>query len=208
MLKDVRVWKNATKTETRIYVHTQDGREGVLYKTGSKYNPAGTIGGELTEDEWLQARAVSIRDGFWNTVYENQMPKAIPAVTPKPDTVSVQPSSLAKSSVKLADALKKIRHETKPQTFRTEIFDTRKYQDGEMYVYRTLDKNNTVLYFIVVGSRQTRQYDYTGDWSNGFTHTVRYATDAEIAEYKTPFSKEEKEEFYEEFFKATQYIGS
>lgn len=74
-IKDVKVWKGMATNkgrEARIYVHTDDGREGVLHSTGSHKHEKGKIEGELTETEWKEARALSIRDGKWNTVYANE----------------------------------------------------------------------------------------------------------------------------------------
>jgi hypothetical protein len=74
-IKDVRVWKNPTKTECRIYVHTADGREGCKYITGNPWNPKGSIDGDLTSEEWKAARKVAVWDGAWHTVSENAKPR-------------------------------------------------------------------------------------------------------------------------------------
>jgi len=72
MIKDIKVWKNPTKTESRIYVHTDDGREGCLYLTGNGWHKRGEVEGQLTGAEWQEARELSIRDGKWHTVYNDQ----------------------------------------------------------------------------------------------------------------------------------------
>jgi len=72
MIKNVKVWNNRTKTESRIYVHTDDNREGCLYLTGNGWHKPGEIEGNLTKAEWNEARELSIRDGRWNTVYNDQ----------------------------------------------------------------------------------------------------------------------------------------
>jgi hypothetical protein len=79
-IKDVKVWKGMATNkgrEARIYVHTDDGREGVLHSTGSRKHRKGEIEGELTEAEWQEARALSIRDGKWNTVYANEISRNV-----------------------------------------------------------------------------------------------------------------------------------
>jgi len=72
MIKDIKVWKNPTKIESRIYVHTDDGREGCLYLTGNGWHKRGEVEGNLTEAEWQEARDRSVRDGKWHTVYNDQ----------------------------------------------------------------------------------------------------------------------------------------
>ena len=73
-LKDIKIWKNPAKTETRIYVHSTDGREGTIYSTGNNWHAANSVDGNLTEDEWQKAREIAFYDGKWHTVYENEMP--------------------------------------------------------------------------------------------------------------------------------------
>lgn len=76
-VKDVKVWTGSaflnaegkTITDTRIYVHMDDGREGCLYLTGNRYEKANTKTGDLTAEEWKEARALSIWDNKWHTVY-------------------------------------------------------------------------------------------------------------------------------------------
>lgn len=81
-IKDIRVWKNSSKTETRIYVHTDDGREGVMYRTESRWHKVGDREGKLTDAEWTEAKRISneayqVAHGYdktgWATVYENEM---------------------------------------------------------------------------------------------------------------------------------------
>jgi len=68
-IKDVKVWSNPTKTEYRIYVHATDGRDGCLYLTGNSFNAKGSKTGNLSDEEWKQARAMSVEGGRWHTVY-------------------------------------------------------------------------------------------------------------------------------------------
>lgn len=48
-IKDVRVWSRGK--EVRIYVHTEDGREGVKYLTNTRWHKRGEIG-EAELGEW------------------------------------------------------------------------------------------------------------------------------------------------------------
>lgn len=76
-IKDVKVWKNAGRTETRVYVHADDGREGCLYLTANKWHAQNEREGNLTEAEWDTARALSnkahSKGNGWHTIYENEM---------------------------------------------------------------------------------------------------------------------------------------
>jgi hypothetical protein len=69
----VKIWKNPAKTETRVYVHAGDGREGCKYLTGNHFHPRGEVEGELTPQEWTEARRIAVWDGHWHTVYQNQV---------------------------------------------------------------------------------------------------------------------------------------
>lgn len=82
-IKQIKVWYNRTirdkaKREYRVYVSTRDGREGCLYLTGSRWNAKGSRDGNLTAEEWAEARRISFafsRSGnSWCTVWENEMP--------------------------------------------------------------------------------------------------------------------------------------
>lgn len=73
-IKSVKVWRNPTKTECRIYVHTFDGREGCKYMTTTHWHKRGEIDGNLTAEEWQEAKELSIQDGKWNTIYLNNEP--------------------------------------------------------------------------------------------------------------------------------------
>lgn len=64
-IKDVRVWSRGS--EVRIYVHTEDGREGVKYLADTRWHKRGEIEGDLTADEWKEAKAVATRDNKWFT---------------------------------------------------------------------------------------------------------------------------------------------
>ena len=80
-IKDVRVW--ARNNEVRIYVHTEDGREGVKYLSDTRWHKRGEIGGDLTADEWKEAKAIATRDNKWFTyvaaLNSPQPTKAAPA---------------------------------------------------------------------------------------------------------------------------------
>jgi hypothetical protein len=70
-IKDVKVWKNASKTETRIYVHTTDEREGVIYRTGNAWHAKNSVEGNLTDDEWNAAKELAYYDNAWHTIYND-----------------------------------------------------------------------------------------------------------------------------------------
>jgi len=77
----VKVWKNPTKTECRIYAKAaDDGREGCHYITGNNWNEKGSYDGDLTNEEWQRARELSIWNNTWHTVYENEMDDRIAQV--------------------------------------------------------------------------------------------------------------------------------
>ena len=61
-IEDVKVWFNEHKTECRIYVHTADGREGVRYMTDTHWHKRGDVEGDLTAEEWKEARRLSVQD--------------------------------------------------------------------------------------------------------------------------------------------------
>jgi len=97
-IKDVRVWhgrknRKSNKGEARIYVHTVDNREGCLYLTGNPWNAKGSITGDLTEAEWQEARAISIWDGKWHTVYENEIHRQQQTTTTKQYKAKVVPAA-------------------------------------------------------------------------------------------------------------------
>ena len=71
VIANVRVWKD--KAEARIYVRTTDKREGCLYLTGNRWHPRGSLDGNLTEDDWKEARRIAVYDGKWHTVYESDL---------------------------------------------------------------------------------------------------------------------------------------
>lgn len=73
-IKDVKVWTSPDKKEYRIYVHSTDGREGCKYLTGNRWNPKGTVTGNLTSDEWKAARELAVWDKQWHTVYAEALP--------------------------------------------------------------------------------------------------------------------------------------
>lgn len=78
IIKDIKVWKQGAgrPAETRVYVHTTDGREGCFYATGNPWHAKGSRDGNLTKDEWKEAARVANEfggNGKWITVYENQI---------------------------------------------------------------------------------------------------------------------------------------
>lgn len=84
-IKDVRVWYDTTirdrsKREYRVYVHTDDGREGCRYLTGNHWHAAKSVEGDLTKEEWKAARALAYHDDSWHTVYNDRQPA--PAAVP------------------------------------------------------------------------------------------------------------------------------
>ena len=72
-IKSVRIWRNAERTETRIYIHTTDNREGCKYLSGNPWHPKGELEGQLTKAEYAEARALAIWDGKWHSVSEPQV---------------------------------------------------------------------------------------------------------------------------------------
>ncbi len=84
-IKDVRVWSNPTKSDWRVYVHMDDGREGCRYITGNHWHAAKSIDGNLTAEEWKAARTLAYDGKTWHTVYND---KPAPAPTPAPVSAS------------------------------------------------------------------------------------------------------------------------
>lgn len=66
-IKDVKVWNG--NSETRVYVHTEDGREGCKYLTGNKWHKRFEIDGNLTDEDWKEAKALALWDNRWHTMY-------------------------------------------------------------------------------------------------------------------------------------------
>lgn len=82
-IKQIKVWydrsiRDKSKREYRVYATAADGREGCLYLSGNRWHAKGTRDGDLTEEEWAEARRISFafsRSGKnWSTVWENEMP--------------------------------------------------------------------------------------------------------------------------------------
>lgn len=79
IIRDIKVWKQSPgrPAETRVYVHTTDGREGCLYCTGNPWHAKGSKDGNLTAEEWREAAKIanqySPTGNTWTTVYENQL---------------------------------------------------------------------------------------------------------------------------------------
>jgi len=71
-IADVKVWRSE-KGECRIYVHTVDGREGCRYMTGNNFHQPKTNDGQLTNEEWAEARKLALVDNRW-TNYGTQQP--------------------------------------------------------------------------------------------------------------------------------------
>jgi hypothetical protein len=77
-IKSVKVWQNPARTETRIYVAADDGREGCRYMTTTHWHKRGDIDGQLTEAEWAEAKELSVWENdqgkrVWHTVYEDEI---------------------------------------------------------------------------------------------------------------------------------------
>ena len=73
-IKSIKVWSNPTKTDWRVYVKTDDGREGCKYLTGNGWHQKGEIEGDLTSEDWAEAKSIAVWDKKWHTVYENEIP--------------------------------------------------------------------------------------------------------------------------------------
>lgn len=184
-LKDIKIWKNPAKTETRIYVHTDDDREGVIYRTGNKWHAANSVDGNLTEDEWQKARDIAFYDGKWHTVYENEMPAQTTVVTETTEVVETTETQ-----------------ETEVSEV-TEIAEARRFRDGETFKW-IVDGN----YYVVISAEHGHMIDFEGDRMPTWFHQVRRATEAEIDAFNTPMTQEQKDAFWNEFFDRTDYIGS
>ncbi len=84
-IKDINVWndrnRNRNDKEWRVYVKTDDGREGCLYLTGNRWHEKGSREGNLTDEEWEAAKAISFPRSStgenWHTVREWEMVKPI-----------------------------------------------------------------------------------------------------------------------------------
>ncbi len=80
-IKDVKVWRapKHARPESRVYVHTADGREGCKYLTGNPWHKQFSIDGNLTEQEWAEAKALAVwmdeGKNCWHTVYQNETGK-------------------------------------------------------------------------------------------------------------------------------------
>lgn len=72
-IKDVKVWSRTDRgmLDSRIYVHTEDGREGCKYLTGNRWQKKGTIDGNLTDEDWAEAQKLALWDNKWHTMYAN-----------------------------------------------------------------------------------------------------------------------------------------
>lgn len=73
-LKDIKVWHDANRKECRIYVHTLDGREGCRYITGNRYHAPKSVDGQLTDEEWKEARRLAYDGTSWQTMYFTPAP--------------------------------------------------------------------------------------------------------------------------------------
>lgn len=74
IFKDIKVWCDATKKDHRVYVHTIDGREGCRYITGNQYHAPKSVDGQLTDEEWKEARRLAYYNDRWNTTYFTPAP--------------------------------------------------------------------------------------------------------------------------------------
>ena len=77
IIHDIKVWKQAPgrPAETRVYVHTTDGREGCLYATGNAWHPKGSKEGDLSPEDWKEAVRISkqYNSTGWTTVTEEML---------------------------------------------------------------------------------------------------------------------------------------
>jgi len=97
MRQVTRVWPSGKTsrgvTEWKIFVNTADGGDGCLYLTGNPWHAKGSVEGDVTAEEWKEAKRLSIRDGKWHA-YE--VPKSAPVIvapqTPVMPTVTVAPT--------------------------------------------------------------------------------------------------------------------
>lgn len=76
-IKDVKIWtgrvdRKTGKPEVRVYVHTDDGREGTIYRTGNSWHKTDSRDGNLTDKEWNEAAEMAYSDGKWHTVSATQ----------------------------------------------------------------------------------------------------------------------------------------
>jgi hypothetical protein len=67
IVKSIRVWRSEKK-EVRIYVKMDDGREGCRYLTGNPWYAPKSVDGNLTAEEWKEARAIGYSESnhCWN----------------------------------------------------------------------------------------------------------------------------------------------
>lgn len=73
-IKDVKIWngrvdRKTGKPEVRIYIHTDDNREGVIYRTGNPWHEKNSRDGNLTIADWEEAEKLAYYDNKWHTVY-------------------------------------------------------------------------------------------------------------------------------------------
>lgn len=193
-IKDIKVWKNATKTDTRIYVHTDDNREGCLYRTGNRWHQANSIDGNLTEAEWDEARAIAVWDGVWHTIYENEMPARVAALNAM--TVEAAPRVEASDEESVFEYDQPIGPKPAPE-----------------YVM-TIGQREVGDFIRVNGGTETREE--TGDWwivtaawhedefygLSAELATVRWPTDEELAEFLKP-TEDDRLSLVELMFKYT-----
>lgn len=86
IFEHIKVWTNPRDgKECRIYVRTTDGREGCRYLTGNSYHAPKTNDGQLTAEEWKEARRLAYDGKSWNTLYFTPAPWQKNQVTRCPD---------------------------------------------------------------------------------------------------------------------------
>jgi len=76
-INKIKIWMSKDKKEARIYVETVDGRSGCYYKTGNHWHPKGSHDGDITSEEWEQAKALAVWDKRWHTIWPNEMSQHI-----------------------------------------------------------------------------------------------------------------------------------
>ncbi|MBA3530603.1 MAG: hypothetical protein H0T73_01595 [Ardenticatenales bacterium] len=78
-LQSVKVWRDAKRNHARVYALAADGRQGIRYLKDEGAGPdkaAGTIEGDLSEEEWAEARekAFNTETRRWDSWYATTFP--------------------------------------------------------------------------------------------------------------------------------------
>lgn len=202
-ISSIKVWKSPDKKECRVYVHTTDGREGCLYIRGNRWNPSGSIDGKLTDDEWQQARQISLRDGSWYTAYESEI-----ALRTRELELSVEPQ-VEETTVELPVAETISTSAAQPADYLPgfDFGDGERFDSQHHYPNQGWQTDDDTWY-VVIEAWQANMYDYENVPRPGWAHKIRLATDEETRAFNILPTIEEKAAFWNEFFERTNYIGS